>query len=176
MSARTCLAIVLAAGEGTRMRATLPKVLHQIGNRTLLEHALRTAMQAGGSRLAVMVGPDQMAVADEVEADRAGCANFRTTRTARDCACRPGRACSAQHGQRRRPRDVCRYASHPGGNARALASGACRGGGGRVLGFALADPTGYGRLIMRGEELVAIREEKDASEAEKNDHALQRRR
>ena len=40
MSERSCLAIVLAAGEGTRMRATLPKVLHPIAGRTLIGHVL----------------------------------------------------------------------------------------------------------------------------------------
>ena len=38
--ARTCLTIVLAAGEGTRMRSALPKVLHQAAGRTLLAHVL----------------------------------------------------------------------------------------------------------------------------------------
>ena len=36
-----------------------------------------------------------------------------------------------------------------------------------VLGFKAADPTGYGRLLTRGGELLAIREERDASEAER---------
>jgi bifunctional UDP-N-acetylglucosamine pyrophosphorylase/glucosamine-1-phosphate N-acetyltransferase len=36
-----------------------------------------------------------------------------------------------------------------------------------VLGFRPADPTGYGRLLMQGHDLVAVREEKDASDAER---------
>ena len=60
---RTCLAIVLAAGEGTRMRSARPKVLHEIGGRTLLAHVLGAAREAGGSDIAVVVGPDQDAVA-----------------------------------------------------------------------------------------------------------------
>jgi len=40
MKPRTCLAIVLAAGEGTRMRSALPKVLHAIAGRSLLAHVL----------------------------------------------------------------------------------------------------------------------------------------
>ena len=58
MRQRTCLAIVLAAGEGTRMRSALPKVLHPLGGRPLLEHVLTTAMLAGGAEIAVVVGPD----------------------------------------------------------------------------------------------------------------------
>src|SRR5271167_2962125 len=40
MKSRTCLAIVLAAGEGTRMRSALPKVLHAVAGRSLLAHVL----------------------------------------------------------------------------------------------------------------------------------------
>ncbi len=45
-----------------------------------------------------------------------------------------------------------------------------------VLGFRAADPTGYGRLVMKGEDLVAIREHRDASPQELTDRPLQRRR
>ena len=45
-----------------------------------------------------------------------------------------------------------------------------------VLGFRAADPTGYGRLLVEGDRLVAIREQADASPARTRDHALQRRR
>ena len=40
MKARSCLAIVLAAGEGTRMRSARPKVLHAVAGKSLLEHVL----------------------------------------------------------------------------------------------------------------------------------------
>src|SRR5689334_3239868 len=58
---RTCLAIVLAAGEGTRMRSDLPKVLHPIASMPMLAHVLRT-IAAAGAKAAVVVGPDQDAV------------------------------------------------------------------------------------------------------------------
>ena len=45
-----------------------------------------------------------------------------------------------------------------------------------VLGFHPHDPTGYGRLITSGTELLAVREDKDASEAERAHHLLQCRR
>ena len=59
---RTCLAIVLAAGEGTRMRSATPKVLHAIGGRSLIAHVLTAAIEAGGAEIAVVVGPDHAAV------------------------------------------------------------------------------------------------------------------
>ena len=71
MSARTCLTIVLAAGEGTRMRASRPKVLHAIGGRSLIAHVLTSAGTVGGAQ-AVVVGPaqgaDQQAVVAAVKA------------------------------------------------------------------------------------------------------------
>src|SRR5882672_1961510 len=65
MTARTCLAIVLAAGEGTRMRSQRPKVLHAIAGQSLLAHVLTAVRAAGGTATAVVVGPDASAVAAE---------------------------------------------------------------------------------------------------------------
>src|ERR1043166_651349 len=62
MSARTCLTIVLAAGEGTRMRASRPKVLHAIGGFPLIAHVLAAVRETDG-RAAVVVGPGQDKVA-----------------------------------------------------------------------------------------------------------------
>ncbi|MCA3570142.1 NTP transferase domain-containing protein, partial [Bradyrhizobium sp.] len=43
MTARTSLTVVLAAGEGTRMRSSLPKVLHPVAGQALLVHVLNAA-------------------------------------------------------------------------------------------------------------------------------------
>src|SRR5947209_741858 len=59
---RTCLAVILAAGEGTRMRSNLPKVMHTVAGLPMLGHVLATAEQAGATRVAVVVGPDAGAV------------------------------------------------------------------------------------------------------------------
>src|SRR5258708_19118371 len=64
---RTCLAVVLAAGEGTRMRAARPKVLHEVAGRSLLAHVLGVLRDAGGIAAAVVVGPAAGAVTAEAE-------------------------------------------------------------------------------------------------------------
>ena len=51
--ARTCLSIVLAAGEGTRMRASRPKVLHEIGGAPLIAHVLNAVRDLGGATTVV---------------------------------------------------------------------------------------------------------------------------
>src|ERR1700675_4874942 len=76
MKARTCLAIVLAAGEGTRMRSALPKVLHAIAGRSLLAHVLAAISAAKVTTTAVVVGPGQEAVTAEVQRVLPGIQSF----------------------------------------------------------------------------------------------------
>ena len=76
MSKRTCLAIVLAAGEGTRMRTSLPKALHAVGGRSLLAHVLAAAKQAGCGETAVVIGPGHEALAAEARAVAANAQTF----------------------------------------------------------------------------------------------------
>lgn len=63
-------AIILAAGKGTRMESTLPKVLHTVGGRSMLEHVLCAAEAAGCCDNVVVIGHGAELVR-EVIADRA---------------------------------------------------------------------------------------------------------
>ena len=63
--ARSCLAIVLAAGEGTRMKSRLPKVLHPVAGRSLLGHALSSVAQAGADAVAVVISSERPEVGEE---------------------------------------------------------------------------------------------------------------
>ena len=167
MPTRSSLTVVLAAGEGTRMRSTLPKVLHHLAGQSLLAHVLQAAPSGAGTSLAVVIGPDQAAVAEEarrvrsdaqtvVQAERLGTAHAVLaarevmTKGVDDLLVAFGDTplISAETFERLRA---------PLRNGAALA----------VLGFHATDPTGYGRLLMQGEQLLAIREHADASRDER---------
>ena len=60
-----CLAIILAAGEGTRMKSATPKVLHTIAGRSLLAHVLDAVKASGAASVAVVVGPGRDDVSSE---------------------------------------------------------------------------------------------------------------
>jgi bifunctional UDP-N-acetylglucosamine pyrophosphorylase/glucosamine-1-phosphate N-acetyltransferase len=167
MTRRTCLAIVLAAGEGTRMRARLPKALHPIGGRTLLAHALATAAQAGCADIAVVVGPDHDAVVNEARAIAPKAQTFEQ-RDRRGTAHAVLSARAAFNGGA--DEILVMFSDTPLVRAETLnrLRAAVRDGAAvAVLGFTPADPAGYGRLLTRGSELIAIREDRDASPAER---------
>jgi bifunctional UDP-N-acetylglucosamine pyrophosphorylase / glucosamine-1-phosphate N-acetyltransferase len=164
---RTCLAVVLAAGEGTRMRSSRPKVLHEIGGRSLIAHALAAASAIAG-RTAVVVGPGQDAVVKAAKALVPDAAFYvQQERRGTAHAVLAARAALTQGADD----VVVAFADTPLVTPQTimrlrgvLASGA----GVAVLGFRPADPTGYGRLIVdHSGALTAIREEKDSSAEER---------
>ena len=54
---RELTAIVLAAGQGTRMKSAVPKVLHSLAGRPLLHYPVAAAVEAGATRVVVVVSP-----------------------------------------------------------------------------------------------------------------------
>lgn len=62
-------AVILAAGKGTRLRSTLPKVLHSVAGRPMLEWVLRAARAAGCEHIYVVVGHGADQVQSEIEGD-----------------------------------------------------------------------------------------------------------
>ncbi len=159
---------MLAAGEGTRMRSSRPKVLHPIAGEPLINHVLAAVgAAAAGSDVAVVIGPGADAVGEAVRArlpqtDIFVQAERRGTGHA-VLAARPALERGAQ--------DVLIvYGDTPlispqtlAGLRESLAAGAAV----VVLGFRPPDPTGYGRLLIDGDQLRGIREEKDATAAER---------
>ncbi len=149
------------------MRSNLPKVLHQIAGRSLLAHVLSAAPHGAGDKIAVVVGPDHEKVSDEakrvspdvatfVQRERLGTAH--AVLAARDAIAKGADDLLIAFGDTPLI-DAATFARLRG----ALKDGAALA----VLGFHAKDPTGYGRLIVEGGKLNAIREHGDASESER---------
>src|SRR3954452_1841194 len=160
------VAVVLAAGEGTRMKSSLPKVLHLVAGRSMLGHVLAAVADSGLDRAAVVVGPGRDDVAKAAQAAMPGVRIFmqserlgtaHATIAARD-AFRDGHDVFVLFADNPmiRPATIERL-------RKALAEGADVA----ALGFRAAKPTGYGRLIADGERLLRIVEEKDATPDER---------
>jgi len=167
MEARSCLVIVLAAGEGTRMRSALPKVLHAVAGRPLLCHVLTAVEGFGAASAAVVVGPGQDAVATEAKRvlPRASCfVQQRRLGTA-------NAVLAAKPAIERRPDDILVvYGDTPliqPATLERLRAPLAAGAAVAVLGFRPQDPKGYGRLVTQGDDLIAIREEADANASER---------
>src|SRR5713226_7470352 len=167
MTGRTSLTIVLAAGEGTRMQSSIPKVMHPVAGQSLLAHVLGAAPKGAGAALAVVIGPDHGSVAEEtrrlrpdattfVQRERLGTAH--AVLAARDAIARGADDLLVVFG------DTPLISAETLARLRApLKNGAALA----VLGFRAADPTGYGRLVVEGDQLVAIREQAEAAPAER---------
>ena len=167
MQARSWLPIVLAAGEGTRMRSRLPKVLHEIAARPLIGHVLSAVREAGAAEAVVVVGPDHDAVGAIAQRFLPGAEIFVQTE-------RRGTAHAVLSGRRAIERGyddvVVVFGDTPlirPATLSRLRGPLADGAAVVVLGFRPKDPSGYGRLLTRGHDLVAVREEKDASPEER---------
>ncbi len=167
-SGRPRAAVILAAGQGTRMKSPTPKVLHKIAGRALLDHAIDAAEALGCARIIVVVGAHSPAVGAHarqrlgeaavvlqdpplgtghaVLAAKAALADFDgdVVVTFADCPLLTAPVIAPLFDLRTAGADVA------------------------VLGFEAADPGAYGRLILApGHVLLRIVEAKDADEAVK---------
>ncbi|HEX8662854.1 MAG TPA: bifunctional UDP-N-acetylglucosamine diphosphorylase/glucosamine-1-phosphate N-acetyltransferase GlmU [Beijerinckiaceae bacterium] len=164
---RTCLAVVLAAGEGTRMKSARAKVLHEIAGRSMLGHVLAAMREAGATKVAVVVGPGREDVGAEARRFAPGAAVF-TQEERRGTA----HAVLAARAALEEGADdvVVAFADTPLVEAETFArlrAPLAQGAAVVVLGFEARDPTGYGRLVTDAGGLKAIREHRDATPAER---------
>ena len=168
MSGRTSLTIVLAAGEGTRMRSSLPKVLHQVAGQSLLAHVLSAAPAGVGTSLAVVIGPDHQAVIEEARRYRPDVETF----VQRDRKGTAHAVLAARETIARGADDlIIAFGDTPlisAATFERLRGALKQGAALAVLGFRAEDPTGYGRLLVEGGRLMAIREQAEASVAERD--------
>lgn len=161
------LSIILAAGEGTRMRSATPKVLHRVGGLPMVGHVMQTALRSGATDICVVVGPGHEAVKAEVTRHSAKTRIFsQLERLGTGHAVRQARA--AFEGAAGNV--VVLYADNPLVSSDTVAAIASRLDDGAdivVVGYRPADPTNLGRLLTENGRLLAIREHRDATEEER---------
>ncbi|VAW17091.1 N-acetylglucosamine-1-phosphate uridyltransferase / Glucosamine-1-phosphate N-acetyltransferase [hydrothermal vent metagenome] len=159
--------IILAAGDGTRMRSSVPKLLHKVAGRPIAAHVAKAALEAGAKTIAAVVAPEQDAIRKTI-ADIAPEAKFFEQKQ------RLGTAHAAQMArpvwQDAKGYIAIVYGDHPllrAENFQAVIEKLDAGWDAAILGFEPDDPSGYGRFIVKGEALVDIVEDKDADEQQR---------
>lgn len=159
-------AVILAAGKGTRMRSKLPKVLHKVGGKSMLQHVIDAADVAGASEKIVIVGHEAELVEAMVgaqgkialQAEQLG-TGHAVMQTKEALAGFTGTAMILCGDTPLLDGEELKkfYAAH-------LASGAAA----TVLTAVLDDPFGYGRIVRDADGNVqGIVEQKDATEEQK---------
>lgn len=163
-------AIVLAAGQGTRMRSETPKVLHAIAGRPLAAWAIQAALDAGVARCVVVTGHGRASVESELAArfgDR-----VRFVHQAEQLGTGHAVRCALPALGDSQGRVIVLYGDCPLLESSTLkrlveASERSEADLGLVT-FRLQDPTGYGRILRDDHgKVTGIREHKDASPDER---------
>ncbi|TIL59064.1 MAG: bifunctional UDP-N-acetylglucosamine diphosphorylase/glucosamine-1-phosphate N-acetyltransferase GlmU [Mesorhizobium sp.] len=167
MSQRTCLSVILAAGEGTRMKSAAPKVLHPIAGLPMVAHVVRAAEAAGSGDLALVIGHG----ADEVRKAKQKFAPKAET-FVQDKRLGTAHAVLAARDAISKGYDdiLVMFGDTPLIDPEVLSAARLKlaeGAAVVVVGFRTSNPSGYGRLIEKGGKLIAIREEKDCTDEEK---------
>ncbi|MBX7248181.1 MAG: bifunctional UDP-N-acetylglucosamine diphosphorylase/glucosamine-1-phosphate N-acetyltransferase GlmU [Caulobacteraceae bacterium] len=157
-------AVILAAGQGTRMRSATPKVLHPVGGRSMLDRAIDAAQGLGCAPVVVVVGAHSPQVGEHVERRLGpGSTALQDPPLGTGHAVRSAEAALANFDGD----VVITYADVPlldDTAMSALFSVRAEGADIAVLGFHAEDPGAYGRLVMGfGDDLAAIVEAKDAT-------------
>lgn len=169
-SSRPSAVIVLAAGEGTRMKSrNIPKVLHELAGRSMVGHVLAAARELGPERLVVVVGHGRDKVVEHLEKVEPGAlpvtqaeqnGTGHAVRIALDGAAIAGGTIVVTNGDhpllRAQTLEALVRLHHDEGNAVTL------------LSTEMPDPTGYGRIVRGPEgDVVAIVEHKDADDEQR---------
>jgi bifunctional UDP-N-acetylglucosamine pyrophosphorylase / glucosamine-1-phosphate N-acetyltransferase len=162
--------VVLAAGEGKRMHSSTPKVLHRIGGRSLLGHAVAAARSLEPAELVVVVRHQRDLVAahvTEIDPKAVVADQDEVPGTGRAVACGLSRLTSSGSGT-----VVVTYGDVPLLSAQTLRELVERheaaGAAVTVLTARVPDPTGYGRVIRDAAGAVTgIVEHRDATEEQR---------
>jgi len=162
--------VIMAAGRGTRMKSRLPKVLHLLAGRALLAHVVDTAAQLSARQVIVVSGHG----APEVEAAGAGMTSAAASFDLKFVRQEPqlGTGHAVQQAAPLLADDgmvLVLSGDVPLTEAGTLQHLLQASAGERLalLTIDLPDPSGYGRIVRRGDAVQAIVEQKDASAAQR---------
>jgi bifunctional UDP-N-acetylglucosamine pyrophosphorylase / glucosamine-1-phosphate N-acetyltransferase len=151
--------VIMAAGKGTRMKSALPKVLHRLAGRSLLQHVLATATGLGADRIVTIIGHGAEQVEAAVKAP-----NLRFVRQMPQLGTGHAvqQAVPALHDE---GTTLILNGDVPLIRAETMQAlvQACGGTRLALLTVMLDDPAGYGRIIREGDAVRAIVEHKDAT-------------
>ncbi|HYQ39796.1 MAG TPA: bifunctional UDP-N-acetylglucosamine diphosphorylase/glucosamine-1-phosphate N-acetyltransferase GlmU [Pseudomonas sp.] len=151
--------VILAAGQGTRMRSALPKVLHPVAGKPMLGHVIDTARALQPQRIHVVIGHGAEVVRERLAADDL---NF----VLQEQQLGTGHAVAQALPFIAAEQVLVLYGDVPLIEAPTLERLLAHAGPAQLalLTVELADPTGYGRILRDGEgRVTAIVEQKDAS-------------
>jgi bifunctional UDP-N-acetylglucosamine pyrophosphorylase/glucosamine-1-phosphate N-acetyltransferase len=156
--------VIMAAGKGTRMKSSIPKVLHKIAGLSLLERVVRCAEALGAGRTVVITGHG----AAEVEASLTG-RGVHFARQEPQLGTGHAMQQAAPALDETLGTTLVLYGDVPliGSETVRQLVAACAGRQLALLTIELADPSGYGRIVREGDKVRAIVEEKDASAAQR---------
>jgi bifunctional UDP-N-acetylglucosamine pyrophosphorylase/glucosamine-1-phosphate N-acetyltransferase len=166
----TTTAIILAAGQGTRMKSSLPKVMHTVCGLPIIHFGVQAALDAGCAEVVVVVGHGRSVVEDYL-ARAFDPARVRTVvqelQRGTGDATRVGLAALGKTTAMA----LILYGDVPlvtGADARAVAA-PLDGHAPAALSFATCvvdDPSGYGRVLRRGGRVLEVREHRDLRSSE----------
>jgi bifunctional UDP-N-acetylglucosamine pyrophosphorylase/glucosamine-1-phosphate N-acetyltransferase len=161
--------VVLAAGEGTRMRSDTPKVLHRLAGRPLVEHAVRAAAGIDPDHLVVVVGHGREAVTEHLaELSSALGRDVRTAVQEKQLGTGHAVSCALEELGSLSGTVLVTYGDVPLLDSETLeellAEHRRSGNAVTVLSAVVDDPTGYGRIIRNADgQVTGIVEQKDAT-------------
>lgn len=161
--------VIMAAGKGTRMKSKLPKVLHLLAGRALLKHVVDTAAALLARQVTVITGHGAMEVEAALACYTGSSALFDINFVRQEPQLGTGHALQQAVPVLRDDGIVVVLS----GDVPLIAAdtlqqliAACGGSQLALLTIDFADPTGYGRIVRQGEQVQAIVEHKDASDAQ----------
>lgn len=152
--------IILAAGQGTRMNSAIPKVLHPIGGKPMLQHVIDSCNQLGAEKVAVIYGHGGEQVKAAITDDMIAWVEQREQKGTGHAVAQ------ASHLMDDEDLVVIAYGDVPlikADTLRRLAD-SLQGADFSILTTLLDDPTGYGRIVREDNAVSCIIEEKDADD------------